>query len=884
MAGFMAGFGGTLSTLINDDTEFYREGAAKRRDYFQTYGTKAVVDIEDKANAAMGTVNSLIGQGVPEEDVRYVVDTSGIQGLAQLSATLKSRSDLTKSDIEGIVKKSKDYVAENPEEDINTVINRAYGLYKSTDKPVQRERNLLSAVLGLDARMAEDDVLDDLYINGYTGRDIYRIMGSSGPKPGSPLSLNLPTKAPSAQTLAAAAKSLTSQFEASIDGKIKDARSKVGPDNPGAVALVETLEALKAKGVEGIYEYATLEGHGDPALLTFAQRMEQEIPGTVTRNSINLGSFASQFTSGAGDAADDEAMAANGDGTGEQQTNQQQTNQQQPASTPKVNVPSPANKTLTFPDAAAFNKAVARGEVITGDKIQIGDGKVKTFSLPPDNSPNQTTAEDAMGRTPGSVSDAIAEPSVSPAETILKSIQQDGGYEQAAGYDKFYDSVMSLPEEERLKFVEASEALLDTDEINAALGKASDATSGFFDRATGMITGAGSALLAEVHAGFAQALNLFGAKDKAIEELMAAREFRDVAKTMMAQGLTKGIEKQKAGYKDDEGNVVIAENIKKSIENNPALDRVVDILQGNGPGKSEAELREDRIRDDRRQFAADERSFPQPLDTLIYNPPERPEEDPMEARIRDDRRQFAADERSYPQPLDTLVSELPKNLVNSLSEESVRKFVERGGTITAARDALEQGLRDGLDAGKDKLVAYLKKLKVSDEDIITVLNAGGAPVKGRDALQSSAEAGVERLTEKLKEFKITDKDVQRVVDAFDSAVTGARDTTEAGLRAAPGSLVKLLRELDLDDTKLREVLEAGGFVVEARDFAEREIRKGLGVKPDRKTTKPTKPKGPFDSMSRDQLYDALENNEINLRDLDGAGVKALADRLKQLSN
>lgn len=862
MAGFMAGFAGTLSKSIEDDREYYREAATKRRDYIQTYGTKAVVDREDKANAALGTVNSLIGQGVPEEDVRYVVDTSGIQGLAQLSATLKSRSDLTKADIEGIVKKSKDYVAENPDEDINTVINRAYGLYQSTDKPVQRERNLLSAVLGLDSRMAEDEVMDDLYINGYTGRDIYRIMGSSGPKPGAPLSLNVPAKAPSYQVLAAGAKRLTSQFEASIDGRINSAIR----DND--VETRKTLEALKARGVEGIFEYATTY---DPALLTYAQRMEQEIPGTITRNSINLGGFTSQFTAGAGDAADDEAMAAT----------QQPGQQQQPGRTPKVEAPSPANKTLTFPDTAAFNKAVASGEVITGDKIQIGDGKVQTFSMPPDNSPNQTTAEDAMGRTPGSVSDAIAKPSVSPAETILKSIQQDGGYEQAAGYDKFYDSVMSLPEEERLKFVEASEALLDTDEINAALGKASDATSGFFDRATGMITGAGSALLAEVHAGFAQALNLFGAKDMAIEELMAAREFRDVAKTMMAQGLTKGIEKQKAGYKDDEGNVVIAENIKKSIENNPALDRVVDILQGNGPGKSEAELREDRIRDDRRQFAADERSFPQPLDTLVYNLPERPEEDPMEARIRDDRRQFAADERSYPQPLDTLVSELPKNLVNSLSEESVRKFVERGGTVTAARDALEKGLRDGLDAGKEQLVAYLKKLKVSDEDIVTVLNAGGAPVKGRDALQGAAEAGVERLTEKLKEFKITDKDVQRVVDAFDGAVTGARDTTEAGLRAAPGSLVKLLRELDLDDTKLREVLEAGGFVVKARDFAEREIRKGLGVNPDRKPTKPT---GPYDGMSRDELYDALENNEINLRDLDGAGVKALADRLKQLSN
>ena len=49
MAGFMAGFGTTLSQLIEEDRKYYRDAAAKRRDYIQTYGTRAVTEREDKA-------------------------------------------------------------------------------------------------------------------------------------------------------------------------------------------------------------------------------------------------------------------------------------------------------------------------------------------------------------------------------------------------------------------------------------------------------------------------------------------------------------------------------------------------------------------------------------------------------------------------------------------------------------------------------------------------------------------------------------------------------------------------------------------------------------------------------------------------------------------
>lgn len=369
----MAGFGTTMSKLIEDDREYYRELATKKRDYLQTYGTKAVLDRDEKANGAVSLYNNLVTAGIPEDSLRYVLDTTGVAGLTELRSTLNSRTDLTKAEIEGLVKKSKDYVAENPDEDISTVIKKAYGLYKSSDKPVERERNLFAAVLGLDARMAEDDVLNDLYVDGFTGTDIYRIMGSSGPKPGEALSLNLPTKPPSPQLLASAANTLQGQFDASIDAKIKAATRN------NNAALVETLEGLKGRGVDAIYEYATAEGYGDPSLLDFANRMEAEKPGLVSRNTINLGNFTSQFNSWKGDQEDDNKLdsAPNGGGTPPGPAPEDET--------PEAYTPTELRAALAANEIEVGAKVVVNGKEVVITQEQVDQGKSETPSLTDDD-------------------------------------------------------------------------------------------------------------------------------------------------------------------------------------------------------------------------------------------------------------------------------------------------------------------------------------------------------------------------------------------------------------------------------------------------------------------------------------------------------------------
>jgi hypothetical protein len=368
-AGFMAGFGSTMSKLIEDDREYYRELATKKRDYLQTYGTRAVLERDEKANGAVSLFNNLVTAGVPEDSLRYVLDTTGVAGLSELRSTLNSRTDLTKAEIEGLVKKSKDYVAENPDEDISTVIKRAYGLYKTTDNPVERQSNLFSAVLGLDSRMMEDDVLQDLYVDGFSGSDIYRIMGSGGPKPGEALSLDLPTKPPSTAEIRMVNDELKNRFEQTIDAKIAALKTQQSKDNNEAEAtrIVEDIKALNTLKGRGVLGYATL-GNIDSTFWDYAKSLEDTKAGLITRNPT-LVEFRSQYNTYWGDKQDDTKLNGNG--------------QQLPAGTGDTPVVTSTTTPVAFETASEFDAAVESGSIKPGVQIKIGNNAPQTFSPPP---------------------------------------------------------------------------------------------------------------------------------------------------------------------------------------------------------------------------------------------------------------------------------------------------------------------------------------------------------------------------------------------------------------------------------------------------------------------------------------------------------------------
>ena len=361
----MAGFGNTMSKLIEEDREYYRELATKKRDYLQTYGTKAVLDRDEKANGALSVFNTLVTAGIPEEDLRYVLDTTGVPGLAQLSSTLSSRSDLTKSEIAGLVKKSKDYVAENPDEDISTVLRRAYGLYKSADNPVDTETNLFSAVLGLDSRMMEREALNDVYIDGFKGTDLYAIMARGGPKPGEALSLNLPTKPPSTSEIKMGYESLQTRFEQTIDAKIKALTQSQSDDDTDveAARIVENIKALNDLKGRGVLGYAKL-GEIDPTFMDYAKSLEETRPGIITRNPTMI-EFGSAYTSYWGDKEDNAKLDSAPNG-GETPSGQ---------GTP--------TGVITFKTASEFEAAVEAGEIKPNTKVKVGSNSPQVFTPPP---------------------------------------------------------------------------------------------------------------------------------------------------------------------------------------------------------------------------------------------------------------------------------------------------------------------------------------------------------------------------------------------------------------------------------------------------------------------------------------------------------------------
>lgn len=425
MAGFMAGFGTKLSELIEEDRKYYRDAAAKRRDYIQTYGTRAITDRENKANAAKGVFNYLISNDISEEDARYVLNTSGVQGLAQLKATIDSRTDLTADERSKLVKKAKDYVDENPDEDINSVLKRAYGLYKSTDNPVKRERSMFASMLGLDSRMMEDEVLDDLYINGYTGRDIYRIMGSAEAQTGTALDLDLPSKPPSPTVLNNTTKFLESQFDRSITSRIealkrsqlikdKDGNSVASPDFDKIQDEIDKLENLKADGLLSLGQYAATY---DPSLFDFARAQEEAIPGSITRNSY-LFEFLPAYQTHFEEGEDEAKLAAAG--TGEALGTP---GAGEPKGDGKVDEPPKGDGVKQFATADEFNKAVEAGEVVDGDRVKVGDGPVSTFDAP--KTEKGTTDLGDMSGAPGfrerddipeaePVDEAVATPEAAP--------------------------------------------------------------------------------------------------------------------------------------------------------------------------------------------------------------------------------------------------------------------------------------------------------------------------------------------------------------------------------------------------------------------------------------------------------------------------------------
>ena len=403
MAGFMAGFGTKLSELIEEDRKYYRDAAAKRRDYIQTYGTRAVTEREDKANAALGVANTLMNRGFSKEYVTSIAANNGVRSMVEFADQISKRTDLTEKDIKEIEASAKDFVKDNPQEDLTSVVKRAYGLYKSTKDPVARKRNIFGAMLGLDASMMEDDVLNDMYIDGYTGSDIYRIMGSAGPGAGKPMGVKLPPKPYTfRQNNDFLTVSMVPNLENFLQQDLDYYGQLVGDDNTSAKAketgmtIIKQLEGIDTlikskKYSEAMQTYLELENakYGS-SFLGSLQQLDERMPGAVTRNPLLTEGFLATYKKEIGDIKDDEAAAAG---------KTEAAGTQAPIVTTEVKQP-PKNATVTdtgvikFETVADRDAAVEAGTIPLNSDVQVGDGPIVPFTPPSSYEPVDTSMTD----------------------------------------------------------------------------------------------------------------------------------------------------------------------------------------------------------------------------------------------------------------------------------------------------------------------------------------------------------------------------------------------------------------------------------------------------------------------------------------------------------
>jgi hypothetical protein len=653
MAGFMAGFGTTLSQLIEEDRKYYRDAAAKRRDYIQTYGTRAVTEREDKANAALGVANTLMNRGFSKEYVTSIAANNGVRSMVDFADQISKRTDLTEKDIKEIEASAKDFVKDNPDEDLATVVKRAYGLYKSTKDPVARKRNIFGAMLGLDASMMEDDVLNDMYIDGYTGSDIYRIMGSAGPGAGKPMGVKLPPKPYTFRQnndflTVSMVPNLENFLQQDLDyyGQIVGAESSDSEVKDAGMTIIKQLKGVDTlikskKYSEAMQTYLEIENakYGS-SFLGSLQQLDERMPGAVTRNPLLTEGFLATYKKEIGDIEDDAAAA--------ETTETSVTTPKAPEVTTDIKQP-PKGATVTeageirFETVADRDAAVEAGTIPLNAMVKVGDGEAVPFTPPSSYEPVDTSMTDTSSLE--GVADAsgvsvaeLVEPK--PELTVEERVQAKRDAAQGV-IDAVDSNVSSFTQ--RLDQGFASGAMTTNAYGNTILGGVAQTVGAdsladfFYNQAVKSEDGA------ETTEGLIPAINSlldeFGvpdysesddpqvALDKAVEFVLSAipqDEKYDAALDRapdhiekLGSQATDAWRKLTAAVKDFSLSDV---SLTTADEDNPMLKVVQAIAPVTEAETDEPEeTMEDRIRDDARQFLQDRKSFPQPLPRIVID-------------------------------------------------------------------------------------------------------------------------------------------------------------------------------------------------------------------------------------------------------------------------
>ena len=185
---FAAGFFGSLGNQIEDRQKYIRAKRAKDRDFLQTYGVQAVTGAKSKASGFVNTGMRLEALGLTKNNINYIVETSGPQGLTEIYDRVKDLNNPMEPKAFNAFfdRAAKEFRPEGST--YQETINKAFGLYKAneTDDPAENEK------VGWFSSMLFDPKAGSGAINmdGYSDADVRRIMGTTAPGLKAPLSVD----------------------------------------------------------------------------------------------------------------------------------------------------------------------------------------------------------------------------------------------------------------------------------------------------------------------------------------------------------------------------------------------------------------------------------------------------------------------------------------------------------------------------------------------------------------------------------------------------------------------------------------------------------------------------------------------------------------------
>jgi len=423
---FAVGFFGSLGNQIEERQKEVRKYRTNKREFLQTYGVQAVGDAKSKASGFVNTGMRLEALGLTRDNIGYIVETSGPQGLTEIYDRVKGLNNPMEPKAFNAFfnRAAKEFKPANAS--YEETINRAFGLYKAneTDDPAENEKVGWFSSMLFDPKAGAGD----LNIDGYSEADIRRIMGTTAPGLKAPLSVDF-SKLPKNHSPSVLLKYADDQLKFIIREAERELANITTTGDAGKIAenvqkrkvlqtainaaeyeaIIKLVPTIKNK----IISFNTQTGGGlsnNPSftslLPNFFTDATEEIEGGSSTDLNATGSTATDSTATGSTATDSTAAGSTAGSTAGSEAADTSNSAYQVAhdlavkQNPNKTIP-PLNKIKRYPNAKAAGDSGEAWVIFDGRFHELDTGAAPTSAFDKDFADYATTTEPPLNETQG---------------------------------------------------------------------------------------------------------------------------------------------------------------------------------------------------------------------------------------------------------------------------------------------------------------------------------------------------------------------------------------------------------------------------------------------------------------------------------------------------